>query len=62
MNLQWMNVPTFIKRNFFNFKKNKNGLFYFIPLLKGLKLEPKLIKSVNFFSEFFFHFSGKEKG
>jgi hypothetical protein len=46
----------------FSTLRKKNGLFYFIPLLKGLKLEPKLIKSVNFFLEFFFHFSGKEKG
>jgi hypothetical protein len=47
---------------FSTLKKRKNGLFYFIPLLKGLKLEPKLIKSVNFFWNFFFHFSGKENG
>jgi len=47
---------------FSTLRKKKNGLFYFIPLLKGLKLEPKLIKSVNFFWNFFSIFLEKKKG
>jgi len=59
MNLQWMNVPTFITWNFFNLLK-KTVYFIFIPLLKGLKLEPKLIKSV-FFGGIFLSFFWKKK-